>query len=107
MDNGETVLDERFGQILNQLPIAWRQLLSRPKASAQRIWIECGDVQLVDRGPVMIACDTDVWQRIQALNALVGLWPVANDIAQTPNLIKLASISENRLKSSQIAVDIR
>jgi hypothetical protein len=54
----------------------------------------------------VIASYTDMGELTQPLNALVRLGTIAHHIAKAPNLVEMANISQNGLKSSQIGVDV-
>ncbi len=54
----------------------------------------------------MVASYADMGELTQPLDALVGLGTIAHHVAEAPNLVEMADISQNCVKSSQIGMDV-
>ena len=54
----------------------------------------------------MVTSDTNVGQRLEKIDAFIGLRTIANDITKTPDLIILPRVGKDSLESTQIAVNV-
>ena len=47
------------------------------------------------------------WERLDALDALVGIWTISNQITQAPDSVKSTSIGQDSFQSGQVGMNIR
>ncbi len=89
------------------LAVVGRQHPSRPVDHHACFGIELLSVKLAQHGPVVIAGQGQRLQRPQPLDALVGLRPIADQIAQKPDAVILpVGVGQYGLEGDEISVDV-
>ena len=69
--------------------------------------VEVEGVELVQHGPVVVARQGQRLQCPQPFDALVGLWPVADQVAQEPDAVILpVGVGQHGLEGDEIGVNI-
>lgn len=107
MHQSTIALHNPRGQPLKVVPILRAQLLAGPSTGHLSAGVELHDVYPANGSPVVIAGNTMIVRKLpQAVDALIGRRPVANQVSEAPYLIYglQVHIGQDRIKSDNVAV---
>ncbi len=83
------------------------QGFARPFERQTRRAAKLVEGDIAQRGLIVIACERNGVGCAEARYTFIRLWPIADDIAQTPNRVVMARGMQDRFQSDEIGVNVR